>query len=98
MYVFKLGLSWRKYISTKISSGRDRGATKRFGGGGGGAKAPLVTQYWGSTRHFFSLNLYNFQNIGGHVPPCPPTPWSLSGSGLPAASLTYFNDGGGGSK
>ena len=29
------------------------------------------------------------------MPPCPPTPWSLSGSGLPGAPLTYFNDGGG---
>ena len=27
--------------------------------------APLVTQYWGDTRHFFLLNLYIFQNIGG---------------------------------
>ena len=32
-------------------------------GEGGGAL--LVTQYWGGTRHFFLLNLYNFQNIGG---------------------------------
>ena len=35
----------------------------RLGGGGGGA--PLVTQYWSGTRHFFSLNLYNFKNNGG---------------------------------
>ena len=35
--------------------------------------AQLVTQYWG-TRHFFLLNLYNFKNIGGHVPPLPPPP------------------------
>ena len=34
---------------------------------------PLVTQYWGCTRHFFSLTFYNFKNIGGHVPP-PPAP------------------------
>ena len=39
-------------------------------GGGGGAS--LVTQYWGGTRHFFLLILYNFKNIGWHVPPPPP--------------------------
>ena len=58
---------------------RDRGATLRLGGGGG---APLVTQYWGGNVkiHFLLLNLYNFKNIGGHVPPLappPPTPRSL---------------------
>ena len=37
---------------------RDRVATLRLGGGEGGA--PLVTQYWGGTRHFFLLTLYNF--------------------------------------
>ena len=39
-----------------------------------------MTQYWGGggTRHFFPLSLYNFKNIGGHVPlPPPPTPQSL---------------------
>ena len=36
---------------------------------------PLVTQYWGCTRHFFSLTFYNFKNIGGHVPP-PLPPYS----------------------
>ena len=49
---------------------RDRGATLRLGGGGGGA--PLVTQYWGDTRHFFLLNLYNFQNM---PPPLLRGPW-----------------------
>ena len=43
--------------------------------------ARLVTQYWGGTKHFFLLILYNFKNIGGHVPPFlpthpPPTPYS----------------------
>ena len=38
---------------------------------GGGGGAPLVTRYWGGTRHFFLLTLYNFKNIGGHVPPGP---------------------------
>ena len=40
--------------------------------GGGG-----VHNYWGGTRYFFLLNLYNFKNMGGrggHVPPCPPPP------------------------
>ena len=35
--------------------------------------AQLVTRYWGGTRHFFLLTLYNFKNIGGggggHMPP-----------------------------
>ena len=33
-----------------------------------------MTQYWGDTRHFFLLTLYNFKNIGGggQVPPGPP--------------------------
>ena len=44
-----------------------------------GGGAPLVTRYWGggggSTRHFFSLRLYNFKNIlGGTCFPCPPPP------------------------
>ena len=36
-----------------------------------------MLQYWGSTRHFFLLTLYNFENIGGggHVPP-PLAPYS----------------------
>ena len=54
---------------------RDRAATLRLGGGG----HHYWPQYWGGggTRHFFLLNLYNFQNIGGHVPPCPlPPPYS----------------------
>ena len=33
-----------------------------------------MTQYWGDTRHVFLLTLYNFKNIGGHVPPPPPRP------------------------
>ena len=44
-------------------------------GGGGGGGGPLVTQYWGGTKHFYLLILYNFKNIGGHVPPVPtPSP------------------------
>ena len=56
---------------------RDRGATPRLGGAGG---APLVTQYWGDTRHFFLLNLSNLKNIGGgggRFPP-PPSPAARS--------------------
>ena len=38
-----------------------------------------MTQYWGSTKHFFLLILYNLKNIeGARVPPPPPTPQSLS--------------------
>ena len=62
--VYRVPLTQQLYLS------RDRGATLRLGGGGGGA--PLVTQYWGVTKHFFLLILYNFKNIGGHVPPLPP--------------------------
>ena len=31
-------------------------------------------EYWGEggTIHFFLLTLYNFKNIGGHVPALPP--------------------------
>ena len=45
---------------------RDRGATLRLEGGGGGHKT------------LYLLTLYNFKNIGGHVPPPPPLlcgPW-----------------------
>ena len=50
---------------------RDRGATLRFGGW-------VMTIYWGGTIHFFLLTLFNFKNIGGHVPPPAPLlrgPW-----------------------
>ena len=54
---------------------RDHRATLGLGGGG----KPLVTQYWGGTRHFFLLILYNFKNIGGggHAPwhPLLHSPW-----------------------
>ena len=33
-----------------------------------------MTQYWGGTKQFFLLILFNFKNIGGHVPPLPPPP------------------------
>ena len=46
-------------------------------GWGGGGEAPLVPQYWGGTRHFFLLTLYNFRNIGRARAPQPPTPRSL---------------------
>ena len=58
---------------------RDRGATLRLEGRG---RAPLATQYWGGTRHFFLLILYNFKNMGGgggraRALPAPLTPRSL---------------------
>ena len=35
----------------------------------------LVPQYWGGTKHFFLLTLYNFKNIGGaRAPPAPLPP------------------------
>ena len=44
----------------------------------GFARAPTLTDVQfravGGTRHFFLLTPYHFKNIGGHVPPCPPTP------------------------
>ena len=67
-------------------------------------RAPLVTQCWGGTRHFFLLILYNFKNIGGggegHMPPCPPTPRSLfdfswfcnfAPSNFPAATILNYD-------
>ena len=50
---------------------RDRGATLRWGG------APLVTQYWGGTKHFFILTILG----GGACAPQPPLlygpcPWT----------------------
>ena len=36
-----------------------------------------MTQYWGGTKHFFLLILYNFKNIGGGGEAAPPTPRSL---------------------
>ena len=35
-----------------------------------------MTQYWGSTRHFFLLILYNFKNIGGGGARAPRPPYS----------------------
>ena len=35
-------------------------------GGEGG-----MTEYWEGTINFLLLTLYNFKNIGGHVPPLP---------------------------
>ena len=35
-----------------------------------------MPEYWRDTIHFFLLPLYNFKNIGGHVPPLPPHPYS----------------------
>ena len=56
------------FVPNNINS-RDRRSSLRLGGGGG---APLVTQYWGDTRHFFLLSLYNFKNIWGDTFPLPP--------------------------
>ena len=33
-----------------------------------------MTEYWGGTRHFFLLTLYNFKILGGTCSPCPPSP------------------------
>ena len=56
--------------------GHSQGPRSNFEIGGGGG-APLVTQYWGVTRHFFSLTLYNFKNIGrAHAPPPSLPPYS----------------------
>ena len=54
---------------------RDPGATLRLGWG-----APLVTQYWGDTRHFSLQFFIILKVLGGHVSPPPtppPTPRSL---------------------
>ena len=49
---------------------RDRGASLALGEGRG---APLVTQYWGGTKHFFLLILYSFKKYwGGARAPQPP--------------------------
>ena len=61
---------------------RDRGATLRLGGGGGGEGIISAPIFGGEgTRHFFFLTLYNFKNIGGggHVPPAPSSPPLLRG-------------------
>ena len=44
------------------------------GGGGGGVEGEHISDsiLGGGTRYFFLLILYNFRNIGGHVPPSPP--------------------------
>ena len=71
-YENNLGLSNRSLLRRgSLGFSRDRGAILRFLGGGEGA--PLVTQYWGGTRHFFLLILYNFKNIWGgtRAPPAP---------------------------
>ena len=52
---------------------RDRGATLRLGGEGEGTISASILG--GGTRHFVLLTLYNFKNIGRHVPP-PPHPYS----------------------
>ena len=52
----------------------DRGATLRLAGRGGGGRGTISDLILGGgvTKHFFSLILYKFKNIGGHVPPPPP--------------------------
>ena len=44
-----------------------------------GRGAPLVTQYWGGTRHLFLPTVYNSKNIGRgtHAPLAPLAPWFL---------------------
>ena len=43
-------------------------------GGGGGEVGTVCDSILGrrGTKHFLVLTLYNFKNIGGHVPPGPP--------------------------
>ena len=49
-----------------------------------------MTQYWGGTKHFFSPILYNFKNIGGHVPPSPPYSAVLAKRLTSAINSNYF--------
>ena len=64
---------------------RDRGATL-------GLRGTVSDSILGGTRHFFLLILYNFKNIGGHVPPLAPpaAPRSLHQSDLSSPNLLKF--------
>ena len=42
-----------------------------IGWGGGGGAGTVSGSILGGTRHFFLLNVYNSNDIGGHVPPPP---------------------------
>ena len=43
-------------------------------GGRGKRGHQILTQYWGGTKHFFLLILYNFKNIGGGGGECATPP------------------------
>ena len=65
----------RKYVFEVGGYIRDRGATLRFGGGGGGTVSDSILG-GGHETPFLTISL-QFKNIGGHVPPVPPAPRSL---------------------
>ena len=53
-------LNFESSYGLEIQSNQGPWSNFEIGGG-----APLVTQFGRGTRHFFLVNLYNFQNIGG---------------------------------
>ena len=64
-------LSWRSSIDLFLTG--DRGATLRLGGGGGTLVTSILGGRGAQNTFQFILTLYNFINIGGHLPP-PPSP------------------------
>ena len=69
----------RLFLSSKKKKKKTlmQGPRSNFEIGEGGGGAPLVPLYWGVTRHFFLLTLYNFKNIGRGGGGTCPTPRSL---------------------